>query len=506
MNGIDLDKLTRLTSKVSLFDVYLEMYKKRDFSFIVEGIANNSEGKFEVGKLAKHEKQERALQILTDNVYDELLYGGAAGGAKTWTGCVWLAFNCKAYPGTSWFVARNQLKDLLGSVYATFKKVANTYQIEGWKFNAQKNYIEFDNGSIIYFIEVSYKPSDPMYEDLGSTEYTGGWIEEVGEIHEMAAIVLGTRIGRNLNSKYNVKKKLFMTCNPKRNWAKTKFYDKHRTGALYIENKKPMKNGRKRPQRIYLNCLVTENPFIDQDYIDGLMAKASDHKPTYERLFKGNWDYEDNPYQLIEQEMIECIDKNNHVEEGKRYITADVARFGSDKAVIGFWSGWILKEVIVLEKSKTTEIELAIKTLRFKYKIPRTRVLVDEDGVGGGVVDSVGARGFKNNARPIKTGKDMPNYKNLQVQCLYYLADKINNGEVWIAADFDDADHLKEIKEELAQVQSKGEQDPERKLDCKSKGDIKQDIGRSPDWRDMMMMRSWFDLKKPILDLTVRYR
>lgn len=486
-------QLEQFASNVSLVDIYTEMFRKGDFSFIVEGLANNSEGDWEQGEMTKHEKQEMALKILTDNEHDEFLYGGAAGGAKSWTGVCWQAFSCLCYPDTNWFIARNQLKDLLDSVLKTFRKVCREYGIEDWKFNAQKNYIEFGNGSRINFIEVSYKPSDPMYEDLGSTEYTGGWIEEIGEVHEMAAIVLGTRIGRHLNSKYNLKKKMFMTCNPKRNWGKTKFYDKHINGSLYEENKIPMSNGRKRIQRIYLDCLVTENPFIDQDYIDGLMAKALDHKPTYERLFKGNWDYEDNPYQLAEQEMIDTIYENNHVPEGKGYITADVARFGSDKARIGYWSGWRLKHVISLDISKTTDVELAIMTLRMKYRIPKTRVVIDQDGVGGGVVDGTGGKGFKNNGRPIKIKRDMPNYKNLQVQCLYTLADKINEGGIYIEADLTGTEK-DEIKTELAQIQSKGDQDPERKLDCKSKGDIKQDIGRSPDWRDMILMRVFFDL------------
>lgn len=501
---LDEKKLEQLTNDISLVDIYIEMFKRGDFSFIVEGIANNNEGDWELGQMTKHEKQEMALKILTDNEYDEFLYGGAAGGAKTWTGVCWEVFSCLAYPDTNWFIARNQLKDLLDSVLKTFRKVCNEYGLEDWKFNAQKNYIEFGNKSRINFIEVAYKPSDPMYEDLGSTEYTGGWIEEIGEVHEMAAIVLGTRVGRHLNSKYGLKKKMFMTCNPKRNWGKTKFYDKHMNGSLYEENKIPLPNGRKRIQRIYLDCLVTENPFIDQDYIDGLMAKALDHKPTYERLFKGNWDYEDNPYQLAEQEMIESVFSNDHVSSGKRYITADVARFGSDKARIGYWDGWNLKEVISLDISKTTDVELAIKTLRYKYKIPRTRTIVDDDGVGGGVTDGAGAIGFKNNGRAIRRGKDSPNYKNLQVQCLYLLADKINEAGLNISADLTSMEK-QQIIEELTQIQSKGEQDPERKLDCKSKADIKQDIGRSPDWRDMLLMRVYFDLKRTTADLTTNW-
>jgi phage terminase large subunit len=46
----------------------------------------------------KHLKQEEALYLLTDDVTEELLYGGAAGGAKSWTGAAWLAMMCLSYP------------------------------------------------------------------------------------------------------------------------------------------------------------------------------------------------------------------------------------------------------------------------------------------------------------------------------------------------------------------------------------------------------------------------
>ena len=502
--NISQDNLNQLTKGLNPIDIRLELFKKKDFRFIYTNTAKNDEGDWVIGTQAVHEKQKRALEILTDNEYDEFLYGGAAGGAKSWTGVCWIVFSCLAYPDTNWFIARNQLKDLLDSVLKTFRLVCKEYGVVGWNFNAQKNYIKFENGSVINLIEVSYKPSDPLYEDLGSTEYTGGWIEEVGEVHEMAAIVLGTRIGRYNNSKYGIKKKLFMTCNPKQNWAKTKFYDKHKNGKLYEENKELLKNGKKRAQRIYLNCLVTENPFIDQDYIDGLYAKSVENTSIYERLFKGNWDYEDNPYQLAEQQMIDIIFDNDHVQEGKTYLTCDVARQGSDKAVIIAWRGWIVEEIITYDKSSIPDIVHAIKYLRNKYKIPRTRCIADGDGVGGGVIDYANIKEFNNNARPIRSGKDTPNYRNLQIQCLYLFAEQINEGAVWIRADLENKVR-EDIKVELAQIQSVPNKRDGNKLDCKTKGEIKSDIGRSPDYRDALFMRVFFELKRGTANLTTEW-
>lgn len=475
-----------LLSKISPLEVRKQLFIKGDYSFIIEGKSKNGENK---GEIARHEKQNKALKILCSNKYDQFLYGGAAGGAKSWTGVSWIVFMCQCYPGTRWFIARNELKDLTDSVMVTFSKVCREYGITEYKFNAVKNYIEFPNGSHINLIEVKYKPSDPMYEDVGSTEYTGGWFEEIGEINKKAVNTLQTRVGRHLNEEYGIEGVVFLTCNPKKNWAKTEFYDKHINGKLLKENEDDDKLN-----KYYLDCLVTENPFIEEKYIQNLRRQASEDKSMFERLFKGNWDYDDNPYQLAEQEMIDAIFDNDHVPTGLKCIIVDAARFGNDVARIGYFDGWNLHDVISLEISKTTEIELAVRTLRFRYKVSKNHVLVDDDGVGGGVTDGTGGVGFKNNGKPIKQGKDTPNYRNLQVQCLYLLAEKINEAGVNVSADLT-SDEKEQIKSELAQIQSSGDTDPTRKLDCKRKGEIKQDIGRSPDWRDLLMMRVYFDLK-----------
>lgn len=487
------DKINELISQSNPIEIRTELFRQGNFDFIVNGIAKNNEI-VPIGEKATHEKQKQALQILTSGLFDEFLYGGAAGGAKTWTGVCWQLFMCLCYPGIKCFIARNELKDIIDSVFVTFNKVCREYGFEDFKFNAVKNFIQFGNGSHINFIELKYKPSDPMYEDVGSTEYTIGWIEEVGETNETGATVISTRVGRHMNDEYGIRGTVLYTGNPKKNWAKREFYDKDKNGLLEIENLEE-----NRQKKNYLGCLVVENPFIEDDYIRKLRNLALKNKAYYERLFKGNWDYEDNENALCEYEMIEQIFDNDHINEGKHYLTADVARFGSDKARIGVWKGWQLFRVITFDISKTTDQEDAIRMLRRKYQIPKNQCIADEDGVGGGVVDGTGILGFINNAIPLpekgvfKDKKDKPNYKNLQTQCLYHLADKVNTAGLWINAELNGTEK-EEIKQELDQIQSK-DSDNDRKLECKTKADIKSDLGRSPDWRDMILMRMFFDLK-----------
>ena len=417
---------------------------------------------------------------------------------NSWTGCVWIMFTLLCYPETKAFIGRNELKDILDSVKVTFDKVAKAYGFSDYNFNAVKNFIQFGNGSHINFIEVKYKPSDPMYEDVGSTEYTIGWGEEIGEWHEMAATVLASRVGRHLNKrdhngkirKKPIKGTVLWTCNPKQNWGKSQFYDKHINGTL-------------EKGKGYLQCLITENPFIEKDYVEKLRKIGDKNKSLYERLFKGNWDYEDNPNQLASQEMIEAIFDNDHVPEGKTYITADVAFLGSDIAVIIAWSGWIIKEIVTMDKSKTQDIVMAIMILRKKYRVPKTRCIADGDGAGTGVVHLAGIKSFRNNGRVIRMNKETPNYRNLQVQCLYLLADKINDAGIYIEADIT-LKEKEQIKKELAQIQSAPSKRGYDKLDCKSKAEIQSDIGGSPDRRDAIFMRIFFDLKKT-LNLTTTW-
>lgn len=496
---MDTEQLQSLLDQYNPNELVLElrknMFKASDFDFIVKGIANNTESNWKKGEVAKHIKQEKALQILTSNEYDQFLYGGAAGGAKSFTGMCWVILSALCYPNTRYFIARNELKDIRDSVMVTFGEVCDFLGVKDFKYNAVFNYIKFPNGSEINLIEVKYKPSDPEYKDVGSTLYTSGWFEEVGEVNEKAVSVLTTRVNRWNVDKYGLKGIVFMTGNPSKNWTKQKFHDKAKKGLLEIDNEDESNF-----KKYYLGCLVTENPFISQKYIDSLRKQASNDKAIYERLFKGNWDYDDNPYQLANQEAIEEIFDNDHVTEGMSYLTVDVARFGADKAVLIAWKGWVVKEIITYDLSSTQKIVSAITYLRQKYRIPKSRCIADSDGVGGGVVDIADIKSFKNNGTPIGINRNTPNYANLQVQCLYLLADKINEREIYIEeeslSNLDDPKKAKEhILEELAQIQSRPNVRDATKLQAKNKSEIKEDIRRSPDYRDALFMRIWFDLK-----------
>lgn len=456
--------------KIPRIEILVELFKRRRFDpFVIkDGV--------------KHQKQEEALQILTDNETEEFGYGGAAGGAKSWTGCVWEVFMAMAYPGTRWFIGREELKRLRDSTYQTFLKVCKTYGVKKdlhWIYNGQDHFVQFTNGSRIDLLDLKYVPRDPYYERYGSVEYTGGWIEEGGEVNFGAFDTLKSRVGRQLNEKYGLLGKIFVTLNPKKNWCHTVFW-------------KPFKANAMPAMRKFLRALVQDNPFIDAGYIDKLRSITD--KVKKQRLLFGNFDYDDDDNALIEYDAITDIFTNTYVVDGKKYITADVARFGADKSVIMVWNGMRVIEIKMLEKQRTTKVADEIEKIRTKHAIPLSQVIVDEDGVGGGVVDKLGCQGFVNNSSPLDNPhtKEQENYKNLKSQCYYMLAERINDHKVYVKCE--DYEIKEALTEELEQVK-KRDADSDKKLEVMPKDAVKELLGRSPDYSDTLMMRMFFELK-----------
>lgn len=110
------------------------------------------------------EKQKLAMVHLTDKTHKVIVYGGAAGGGKSFLGCFWLIVMCKAYPKSRWFIGREELKRIRQSTLITFHKVSSLLKVEDYSTNFQDNFIQFSNGSRIDLLDLQYQPRDPLYE------------------------------------------------------------------------------------------------------------------------------------------------------------------------------------------------------------------------------------------------------------------------------------------------------------------------------------------------------
>lgn len=210
-----------------------------------------------------------------------------------------------------------------------------------------------------------------------------------------------------------------------------------------------------------------------------------------EKIFKELYEAEasEDEGQLINNESINKLFSNTHLPDGVKYITADIARLGKDKTVIYYWNGLRVEEVIQMNTSLITESAQAIKNLQNKYNVNNNNTIVDEDGVGGGVVDMLKCVGFVNNSKPLRvSGKD-ENFANLKTQCYYKLSEMVNKNELY----FKDSSVERKLSEELEWVRLPKEFDTS-KISLMSKDEVKKKIGRSPDYSDALMMRMYFDL------------
>lgn len=427
-------------------------------------------------------KQTKALDALESPEINEVLFGGGAGGAKSVLGCYWLGKMCLKYPGTRWVMGRSVLKTLKETTLNTFFWVMSIQGLiagQHYRFNAQANIISFPNGSEILLKDLYNYPSDPNFDELGSLEITGAFIDECNQVVEKAWNILKSRIRYRLDE-YGLTPKILGTCNPAKNWVYAKFYRPSRDGEL-PENK------------VFIQALLSDNPFISKHYRDNLLSLD---KISKMRLLFGDWTYDDDPAALMSIDKISDLFTNDFVETGERYITADIARFGKDSSTIIYWNGLRAERVVQLRKKATTAVAEMINGMRKMYHVAMSNVVIDEDGVGGGVVDQLaGCYGFVNNATPLNG----ENFANLKSQCYFKLAELVNANKIYVNAD--DPAIRQELTEELEQVKQK-DMDKDGKRAVIPKDKVKELIGRSPDLSDSLMMRMVFEIE-PVAEFWV---
>ena len=422
-------------------------------------------------------KQENAVYYLKDKQTKELIYGGAAGGGKSALGVLWLIEQCQNYPGTRWLMGRSKLKALKETTLNTFFEQATKLAITNqFNFNSQSGVIYWKNGSEILLKDLYLYPADPNFDSLGSLEITGAFIDECNQVTYKAWQIVKSRIRYKIKE-LNLVPKMLGTCNPSKNWVYTKFYLKDKNNTIDSDKK-------------FIQALPKDNPHLPQSYLESLLSLDDNSK---QRLYFGNWEYDNDPAKLIDFEKIQNIFTNDFVEDGEKYISADIARYGSDKMVINVWSGFRVIDIFTLGKSSVTETAEAIKQLSNKYKVPLSNIIADEDGVGGGVVDILKCKGFVNNSKPLLEENQIVQYQNLKTQCYFKLAKMIQDGEIYVNCN--DQMIIDDMTKELEQVK-RDKIDSDGKLQILSKEKVKELIGRSPDYSDALMMRMYFTFKQ----------
>ena len=103
-----------------------------------------------------------------------------------------------------------------------------------------------------------------------------------------------------------------------------------------------------------------------------------------------------------------------------------------------------------------------------------------------------GINGFSGGSAPLEQNHLKPNFQNLKTQCYYLLSEFINAHKIAVRTEDETVKNM--IIQEL-EVLKRKDADSDGKLKIISKDEVKELLGRSPDFADALMMRMWFELK-----------
>lgn len=447
-----------------------------------------------------HENQKLAYSLLYSNDCPESLgFGGGGGGAKTSTLVSWAWTECIRFPNFHFGLGRSELKRLknttLISYYEFLQQFANDVPKKWWgNYNQQRGVITFPNNSKIFLIELKYKPSDPLCTFLGSYLLTAAGVDESVEVNNIVMDTLYTRINRQKVVRPNgeiYKGRVLEVFNPDKGRVYNRFY-------------KPYVDGKESEDIKFIPALVTDwlkekdyyfnNGFKlhEKDkgtwygnYIETLLKRDT---VTRKRLLDGDFEYDDNPYALFDSIKVKDAFNCEHIKPSNfRIMSIDPAYKGKDSMVICIMRGFNFIELIVEwdVPMNSHQVVSTIKEYMRKYKIPPSNIIFDADGMGHHLESDIkGSKAFHGGSKPVgkfKKGEKRP--VNLRTQCYILLSEKINKDLLSIDDDY----YQDKIERDLSAFE-KINIDDDLKHYINSKKDIRQKLGKSPDFADVLMM------------------
>ncbi len=419
-------------------------------------------------------KQSQAWKLLMDNSTTEICFGGSAGGGKSFIGTLWIATICIQYPGIRTLIGRTVLQQLKMTTLNTLFEVLQRMGLksgEHYTYNGQSNIITFYNKSEIILKDLAFNPSDPNYDSLGGIEVTAVYIDEATQVPQLAYNILKSRIRYKLNE-YNLIPKILLTANPSNTWIKKDFY------LPFIQENLPS-------NKRFIASLPYDNPHLPESYIEMLKELPPQQR---KRLLEGDWNYLDQSDSVFDFESITSSVFKTSPSNDMKFMSVDVARFGDDRTVISIWVGLILIDLKVFHKLGVVEVSEEIKSLVKLHGIHPQNIVIDSDGVGGGVADIIKGKNFVNNSKPLHN----ENYSNLKSQCYVKLSELFKEGK--ISVNIIEPSVVEELTQELLSIKYK-DVDKDNKVQIMSKDEQKKILGKSPDLADSLMMRMVYELK-----------
>lgn len=261
-------------------------------------------------------------QAFIDSQAFETLFGGAAGGGKSYGQLIDGLLYALKYPKSKQIIFRSTFADLEKSLIRTSMDL---YPLSIADYNSSKHTWKFKNGSIVDFGYIQYEKDVYQYQ---SAEYDVIRFDELTHFTEFMYTYMISRC-RGANP---YPKCIKSSTNPGgvgHNWVKERFID---IGAPNVIHTCKLETG-ETTTRIFIPSLVQDNKFMltyDPDYI-----KRLDALPEKERraLKYGDWDIFDGQFFTEFKRDIHVIEPFEIPKDWYIYFVMD---YGLDK-LAGYW-------------------------------------------------------------------------------------------------------------------------------------------------------------------------
>jgi len=252
-----------------------------------------------------------------------------------------------------------------------------------------------------------------------------------------------------------------------------------------------------------------DNPFISSLEIDDMEKEYEGNRSSYRQEVLA--EHVDDTGALFNYSALVDVFSNTVDESNEKYLIVDVAGDGSDAIIFSYWKGLLEYKRSRYDRLNASSVKNEIRDKAKEERIPFSHILVDAVGVGEHLPHDPlldGIIGYKSSFSAIKTDMDivrLPNvhynstaslttdYKNLRSQCVFTLADLVNNHKISSEVD---GERKEATLEELPCYQDESKGDGKRFATPKEK--VKDVIGRSPDDSDCWIMRMYFVITEKI--------
>ena len=218
---------------------------------------------------------------------NEILYGGAAGGGKSYAICWDASMRCLKYPGTSAYLFRRTYPELEQTLIKTMRMIVP--ETLG-KYYSGNHEMQFVNGSVARFCHLSDEGDVIKYQ---GAEIQWLYFDELTHFSESMYNYIKTRLRAPL--RLGVKPCVRCASNPGgpgHGWVKARFVDSTDVGTHTVikDTEITGRDGQKKTMKSvceYIPATVYDNPHIDDIYIVELQNKPSKLRDA---LLYGKWD------------------------------------------------------------------------------------------------------------------------------------------------------------------------------------------------------------------------